>query len=169
MSIEGLEKRIQMLEDLEAIKKLKFRYAELCDTGYDPDRLASLFTENAVFILTEHGVTMERTVGKEKIRQRFVVMPQRITFAVHNFTDPTIEVGDNKAEGRWYMWALQTLGDGLCTFGCGVYHDKYEKVNGQWMIAETHLSIFFRAPYGKGWGEIKLAPPPEQKKGSKGP
>src|SRR4030042_1538210 len=110
MSIEGLEKRIQMLEDLEAIKKLKFRYAELCDTGYDPDRLASLFTENAVFILTEHGVTMERTVGKEKIRQRFVVMPQRITFAVHNFTDPTIEVGDNNAEGRWYMWALKTLG-----------------------------------------------------------
>ena len=41
---QDLERRIRALEDIEAIKRLKYRYADACDRGYDADALADLFT-----------------------------------------------------------------------------------------------------------------------------
>jgi hypothetical protein len=45
MSLEDLERRIRVLEDIEAVKKLKARYCALCDEHFDADGLAVLFTE----------------------------------------------------------------------------------------------------------------------------
>ena len=50
MSLESLERRIKKLEDTEAIKVLKRRYCAYCDDNYDLDGLASLFTEDAVWM-----------------------------------------------------------------------------------------------------------------------
>ena len=47
--LERIERRLQMLEDAEAIRSLKARYAALCDNQYDADGIASLFTEDAVW------------------------------------------------------------------------------------------------------------------------
>ena len=44
MDLTDLERRIRALEDIEAIKQLKYRYADACDRGYDADTLADLFT-----------------------------------------------------------------------------------------------------------------------------
>jgi hypothetical protein len=49
MSLEDLERRIRVLEDIETIKKLKARYCALCDEHFDADGLAVLFTEDAVW------------------------------------------------------------------------------------------------------------------------
>lgn len=38
--LEGLERRLQVLEDAEAIRNLKARYAALCDSQYDADGIA---------------------------------------------------------------------------------------------------------------------------------
>ena len=43
--IERLERRLQVLENAEAIRNLKARYAALCDQQYDADRIAMLFTD----------------------------------------------------------------------------------------------------------------------------
>src|SRR5437762_1356320 len=45
--IQQIERRLQVLEDAEAIRNLKARYAALCDNQYDADGIASLFTEDA--------------------------------------------------------------------------------------------------------------------------
>ena len=37
------------MRDVEAIRSLKLRYAELCDTGYDPDELTALFVDDGIF------------------------------------------------------------------------------------------------------------------------
>jgi hypothetical protein len=47
--LERIERRLQVLEDGEAIRNLKARYAALCDNQYDADGIASLFTEDAVW------------------------------------------------------------------------------------------------------------------------
>jgi hypothetical protein len=47
--VERIEHRLQVLEDAEAIRNLKARYAALCDNQYDADGIASLFTEDAVW------------------------------------------------------------------------------------------------------------------------
>lgn len=47
--LEQIERRLQVLEDAEAIRNLKARYAALCDNQYDADGIAALFTEDAVW------------------------------------------------------------------------------------------------------------------------
>jgi hypothetical protein len=47
--MQELEKRLQALEEIEAIKRLQARYCAMCDAGYDSDGLAGLFTEDAVW------------------------------------------------------------------------------------------------------------------------
>ena len=44
-----IERRLQALEDAQAIRNLKARYAALCDNQYDANGIASLFTEDAVW------------------------------------------------------------------------------------------------------------------------
>jgi len=41
--LEQIERRLQALEDAEAIRNLKARYAALCDRQYDADGIAALF------------------------------------------------------------------------------------------------------------------------------
>ncbi len=38
--LEKLESRVRNLEDTDAIRNLKARYAELCDDNYNPDGIA---------------------------------------------------------------------------------------------------------------------------------
>ena len=47
--LERLEQRLQALEDAEAIRNLKARYAALCDAQYDAAGIAMLFTEDALW------------------------------------------------------------------------------------------------------------------------
>jgi SnoaL-like protein len=47
--LERLERRLQVLEDAEAIRNLKARYAALCDSQYDADGIARLFTEDVLW------------------------------------------------------------------------------------------------------------------------
>jgi len=47
--LEQIERRLKALEDAEAIRNLKARYAALCDNQYDADGIASLFTKDAVW------------------------------------------------------------------------------------------------------------------------
>ena len=44
--LAALEARLQVLEDTNAIRNLKSRYAELCDDNYNPDGIAALFAEH---------------------------------------------------------------------------------------------------------------------------
>src|SRR5437764_14408473 len=47
--LDRIERRLQALEDAEAIRNLKARYAALCDNQYDADGIGSLFAEDAVW------------------------------------------------------------------------------------------------------------------------
>ena len=67
MDLADLDRRIRRLEDLEAIKQLKARYAALCDANYDADGLAALFTADAVW----DGGQLGKSEGREAIRQFF--------------------------------------------------------------------------------------------------
>ena len=44
-----LESRIRVVEDTDAIRNLKARYAELWDDDYNPDGIASLFVVDGVW------------------------------------------------------------------------------------------------------------------------
>src|SRR6266446_10155954 len=62
--LERMERRLQALEDAEAIRNLKARYAALCDNQYDADGIAMLFTEDALWERPGLG----RFEGREALR-----------------------------------------------------------------------------------------------------
>ena len=97
MPSEDLERRIQVLEDIEAIKKLKHSYCAYCDDQYDADALADLFVEDAVWDGRERG----RNDGREAIRAFFRNAPNRLPFAIHMVLNPIIEVDGDRATGIW--------------------------------------------------------------------
>src|SRR6202040_5735 len=77
--LERLEGRLQALEDAEAIRNLKARYAALCDAQYDADGIAMLFTEDALW----ESPGLGRFEGREAIRDFFRGASEIFSFAIH--------------------------------------------------------------------------------------
>src|SRR3954470_24068949 len=86
--LERIERRLQALEDAEAIRNLKARYAALCDRQYDADGIAALFTEDAVWDSPGLG----RFEGREAIRSFFRGGSQIFSLAIHYSLNGQIEV-----------------------------------------------------------------------------
>jgi hypothetical protein len=76
--VEQLERRLQALEDAEAIRNLKARYAALCDAQYDADGIAMLFTEDALW----ESPGLGRFEGREAIRGFFRGASGIFSFAI---------------------------------------------------------------------------------------
>src|SRR5499433_1219054 len=92
--LEQIERRLQALEDAEAIRNLKARYAALCDNQYDADGIASLFTEDAVW----ESPALGRFEGREAIRSFFRGASGIFSFAIHYSLNGHIEVEGDTAE-----------------------------------------------------------------------
>ena len=151
MDLEALERRIQRLEDLEAIKQLKARYAAYCDAHYDADALAELFTADAVW----DGGILGYNEGRETIRQFFRGSSQRISFALHYIVSPIIEIDGDTAHGTWYL--LQTctyLNGNQAVWGAATYHDRYVRDQGVWKFQHVRITSHFWTPFEEGWARL---------------
>src|SRR5215510_11082157 len=93
-----LEQRVQALEDVNAIRHLKARYAAYCDDQYNPDGLAALFTEDAVW----ESQGLGRFEGREAIRAFFRGASQLFTFAIHYSLNGQIDVQGDTARPPAY-------------------------------------------------------------------
>ena len=156
MSLEDLEIRLRVLEDIEAIKVLKRRYCAYCDEegGANADGLASLFTENAVW----DGGHLGRAEGREGIRSFFSRMPRKLSFAVHMVLNPIIEVNGDTAKGTCYLLEPCTYTDGdRAVWGSGRYDEEYVRVDGHWMFQNLMLDTHFWTPFDEGWVKTRIA------------
>ena len=107
MTTEALESRITLLEDIEAIKKLKANYCLHVDHANE-EGWVSLFTEDAVWESDKFG----RFEGREAIRGLFRNIPEMLHFAIHYVMNPIIEVNGNRATGIWYLLEPCTFAKG---------------------------------------------------------
>ena len=154
MSVEDLERRIQTLEDIEEIKRLKHRYCAACDNNFDADAIASLFTENAVW----DGGNFGKLEGREAIRSFFQNASKNMPFAIHMVLNPIIEVNGDTAKGTWYLFQTCTFAEGdRAIWGSARYDEEYVRVNGKWMFKHLTLSSHFWTPFDKGWVEAQFA------------
>ena len=152
MDIKELEKRVRVLEDIEAIKRLKARYAEICDDRYDPRRMKALFTEDAVW---DGGDVWGIYRGREEILGFFAEAGRSIT-GVHFFVQPAIEItSDTTAEGSWYLLQQGTKGD-LAFWLSAVEYEKYVKIKEEWVFKEIRFKAFFASPFEEGWHKNKM-------------
>src|ERR1700722_14202442 len=99
MNISEFEKRVTVLEDIEAIKKLKALYCAICDDEHNPDRISSVFVEDGIW----EGGDFGKAQGHEAIRKLFEGFQKLNSFSKHSLVNPIIEVDGDHAKGTWYL------------------------------------------------------------------
>jgi uncharacterized protein (TIGR02246 family) len=145
--IERLELRLQALEDAEAIRNLKARYAALCDRQYDADGIAALFTEDASWDSSGLG----RFEGREAIRNFFRGASGIFSLAIHYSLNGQIEVDGDTARARWYLFMPCTVAAGNRTmWRASIDHETYARVNGTWMFSAKRSEPLMNVPFETG-------------------
>ena len=145
--------RLDRLEAIEAIRVLKARYADVCDTGYDPVRMRPFFTDDAVW---DGGPRFGRYEGVEAVCGFFAGISSQITWALHYMIAPIIEVADDclTATGSWYLLEPCTIatddGDRAMVI-TGRYADRYRREPDGWKFSEVVLDCQTISPLDEGW------------------
>ena len=103
MNLDDLNKRITRLEDIEAIKQLKARYCEICDDNHNPDRITSVFSEDAIW----EGRGIGKAEGHAAIRELFAGFQKMMSFTQHMVVNPVIEIdGDTRQRHLVFLWSV---------------------------------------------------------------
>jgi len=151
--IERLERRLQVLEDTEAIRNLKARYSALCDRQYDADGIAALFAEDALWDSPGLG----RFEGREAIRAFFRGAAAIFSFAIHYSLNGQIEIGGDTARARWYLFMPCTVAAGnRAMWRASIDHETYARVGGTWMFQTKRSEPLMNVPFATGWAEARF-------------
>jgi hypothetical protein len=140
-----LEQTVQRLADIEDIKQLKARYASACDDDYNPEKLAPLFAQDAIW----DGSILGYAEGREGIREFFGAASSLVPFAVHQVSNPLIEIDGDTATGQWFLWQPMVLGEQALWLSA-VYADKYVRTDGKWLFQHLKLNIRMLTPFEEG-------------------
>lgn len=140
-----LEQRLGRIEDVSAIKALKYRYAAFCDAGYDLDGLCSVFVPDGRWAANGYGDFK----GHAEIRAYFAELSKMVVDVLHYVTSPRIEVADDgrSATGRFYLLCLcksrrrdaPSIADPVVI--AGTYADQFVKVDGRWFFHELVVDV----------------------------
>lgn len=122
------------LEDIELIKRLKYRYCRCIDTA-NVEELSELFTPEASVCYVGGSYRFEAQ-GRDAILQAIGAAFHAEAIAMHHVNHPEIDfVSPTEATGVWYLkdWFLD-LRHKIITDGAALYRDRYVKRDGRWLI-----------------------------------
>lgn len=146
--LEALERKLDELRDIEAIKQLKAEYCDICDDDHDPDRIVGIFSEDCVW--EGKGVAIAR--GHAELRRLFEGFAREVSFSQHNVFNPRIHVDGDRAHGIWNLLGPFTFREGKRQIWLAVrYEEDYVKIAGRWKIARLLGVGRMAAPYEEGW------------------
>lgn len=142
MNTTDLQRRIALLEDLEAIRQLKARYCAICDDDHNPAHIASVFAPDGIW----EGAGFGTAQGHEAIRDLFRKFRKLISFSQHNVMNPQIRVDGDRATGSWYFLGPFTFRKGNEDKWLAIrYDDDYVRSDGEWKL--QHLRARVRADW----------------------
>jgi hypothetical protein len=134
-----LEQRIQILEDIEAIKKLKARYWHSVDR-HQWDDLTECLAEDFVF----ESPFLGRMEGRNYIVKVLKRAMKEVKTAHHGH-NPEIEIiNDSSARAVWTLNDRVETPDKKVFKGYGGYDDEYIKENGSWKVKTSILTYIFQ-------------------------
>jgi hypothetical protein len=135
---DDLARRVERLEAIEAIRRLKARYLNACDQQ-DPERASECFAAGEVLIDMGH-------IGVFHRREEFAALFRAA--ACHDYVldlhlggNPEIEIlDDTHARGLWSL-SYRNINprDQTVTFISSFYHDDYERLAGEWKIVKCRV------------------------------
>ena len=128
-----------LTQDVEAIRALIHRYAELIDLG-DLDGVAALFA-HGTWSSPGRGTPLR---GTEQVRRAYdgVILYDGIPSTKHVISNVTIEVADDRssANARSYFTVLQARPQfALQPVIAGRYHDRFDRVDDVWRFADRQI------------------------------
>lgn len=160
--ITALEKRLQRLEDVDAIRRLKCEHALASDDHPNlEERLMAIVTDD---IILEYGEEFGQFKGREKLRELLQETP--FPWTIHYMIPKRIDIADDgqTATGIWYLWEPATApepetGIDRAMWLGGVYYDSYRKMDdGSWKISKIQLDMKLMVPYSEGWEKSQITP-----------
>lgn len=142
-SPEALRSAVQVLLDIEAIKRAKHAYFRCIDTG-NFEELATLFHPD-VTVHFRGGTYEWKLAGRDEYIASISQSFHTRSVGHHNGHQPEIEIlSPTEATGVWYladqMWILQ---HNNYTTGTAIYWDRYEKVDGKWLVRDTQYERLY--------------------------
>lgn len=163
MTLEELQKRVQNLEDVEAVKKLQIAYSHYLE-HWEEEQLIGLFSKSPDVSL-QVGDNPE-TRGPEAVKDFF-------NFAKHYSTHGTakapavflhrlisisgivdVDPDGKTAKGRWFaigFHAGHVAGEAGGKLGSGTFENEYVKEDGKWKIKRLFHNALFYTPFPGGW------------------
>lgn len=146
-TLEDLEKRIQVLEDMRAIERLQAKYWDTLDAK-DWDGLSECLVDDFVFINNTTGGRYESRDGMlETMKGKFTDNVTSSHQGHHHWIEIT---GEDTAISHWSLEDdLYDAVNGGEFFGRAHYDNKYVKVDGRWYFTEMSLT------YLRGEANIK--------------
>ena len=135
-----LASRVQALEDIEAIKRLKARWWFACDTR-DLAGMRACYDEDDFLI--DFGFIGEFT-DMDAFMEVFESLACHPTHVdMHHGTAPEIEItGPDAATGRWRMrFQLLETEHRQVQLMSGYYEDVYARVNGEWKMRVSKYTL----------------------------
>lgn len=125
--------------DWLAIANVKARYCRLLDTK-DWAGFGQLYTADIVLDTTASGGP--RIEGREAALAMIrAALEGAVT--MHHVHSPEITIDGDEARAIWAMQDRLTWPDGRVLDGAGHYHERYERRDGAWQIAESRLTRLY--------------------------
>lgn len=153
--VEALATRLDRLESLEAIRRLKHTYCKYCDENYNPEKLATLFWDDAVW---DAGPGFGQHAGPAAIAAFFRQVSDSFLWARHYVFNERIDIlddGDN-ARGEWQILEPCTLkGEAgpTASWLMAQYNETYTRRDGIWKFQTLQAEIAFMVPHSEGWAK----------------
>lgn len=164
MDLEQLERRVQLMEDIQEIEHLQRIYGYYFDTHRWKD-IVDLFSDNAESVeIVDHGLFL----GKEGARKMYwewiggkgEQRPSWVQFIVMQIGGVVTVNPDGKtATGRFQTWLCEAKPYGAFPrqeWLHGYYDNKYVKEDGKWKFSKLHWNNTFCTPFEDGWLKTPL-------------
>ncbi|WP_131735662.1 nuclear transport factor 2 family protein [Actinomadura roseirufa] len=149
--------RVQRLEDIEQIRRLKYDYARACDLGADPDALIALFAPEGEVTWRSNVFGEHR--GHDAIHRWFGGVAGMMPWAAHFMDNAVIDVaaGGRAATGRWDLLEFATMvpldgaGDPEAVVMSGWYSDEFRKIGDRWYFSVIDIEMRQMSALDAGW------------------
>lgn len=146
--IRQLEAKVQELEDLAAIRTLRFRFHE-CVNETRPEGMADLFSTEAELNYSHLGTVK----GREKIVRFFQKgLSELVPFVKQYLHNHVVQVQGNSASGFSYLEATP-VHKGESYVVAARFDDEYIKEDGTWRFKKVTLTPYFMMPLKEGWAQ----------------
>jgi hypothetical protein len=152
IDIEALARRVQLLEDQEAIRDLGHAYHALgCERDYKA--MTRLFTEDAEVDYGQWGVCrghdeIEKMIWKAIADDDWVPYTKQFIQNFRYVVNPDGKTGT----GRRYLFSTVVC-EGRSTVCNARFDDEYVKRDGKWYFLTTKVEVYFWTPLAEGWAD----------------